>query len=366
MTDTGTPTLTLGAAQALDDTTALGKITGPYAIAIVDTAANISANLDALGADDITSITISDNALVGASVEQLTSDAATLAKLDNENGTAYQLAITDTVGDVEAGLATLVANTSNIASITATGGTVTVSVATVLADQPTLDKIVGGFAIADLAATVAANLDALNADAQLKSITLTDGGTPTLTLSIAEALNDTAALSKIVSPHNVAIADTAANIAAITSAQASALEAAGYTRISATGPVTLTVAQAWILSGDGLIVTGGPVTVAGPAATMLALTAAQDAAFIAAGYVLEVADTAAHILALTTAQISSLAALHVKQIASTDTSIVLTTAKAIAFGSAHIALSAPVGSAVEVSGTLSAGWFPKRRRRRVR
>ena len=108
-----------------------------------------------------------------------------------------------------------------------------------------------------------------------------------------------------------------------------------------------------MLSGDGLIVTGGPVTVAGSATTMLALTGAQDAAFVGAGYGLEVSDTAAHILALTTAQLSNLTALHVTQIASTDTSISLTTAKAIAFEGAHMALSAPPGSTVGVSDTAA-------------
>src|SRR5271155_2077389 len=56
------------------------------------------------------------------------------------------------------------------------------------------------------------NLDALNAHTNITSIALTDGGTPILTLSIAEALSDTRALSEITSQHTTALADTAADI----------------------------------------------------------------------------------------------------------------------------------------------------------
>ena len=346
--------LTVSVAQITNDAGALGKLTNGYGLAVTDSAADVSAALDALEANPhVASITLSDPSdPLTVSVAQITSDAGALGNLTN----GYSLAVTDTAADLSAAVGALQAN-AHVASITLSDPSdpLTVSVAQITSDAGALGKLTNGYSLAvtDTAANVSAALDALQANAHVASITLTNSGTPVLTLSIQQALNDMAALGKIVSPHTVAIADNAANIAVITSAQASALEAAGYTRISATGPLTLTVAQAWMLSGDGLVVTGGPVTIAGPAATMLALTAAQDAAFVPAGYVLEVADTAAHIQALTTAQISSLAALHVTQVASTDTSISLTTAKAIAFESAHIGLSAPVGSTVEVSDTAA-------------
>jgi hypothetical protein len=53
---------------------------------------------------------------------------------------------------------------------------VAVSVATFLAGQSTLDKIIGGFAISDTPADVAQQLDALSADTNVTSITLTGGG----------------------------------------------------------------------------------------------------------------------------------------------------------------------------------------------
>ena len=76
----------------------------------------------------------------------------------------------------QANLAALTADASQITSITATGGTVTVGTAAFVADAAALNKIVGGFAISDTAANIQANLTALVADASLiTSITATSG-----------------------------------------------------------------------------------------------------------------------------------------------------------------------------------------------
>ena len=113
--------------------------------------------------------------------------------------------MSDTAANIEAGLSTLIADTGEIASITASNAPVAVSVATFLADQSALDKIAGGFSISDTAVDVAQNLDqltaALSAGAIITSIALTDAGVPTLTISLEQALNDTLALNKIVTPH---------------------------------------------------------------------------------------------------------------------------------------------------------------------
>ena len=129
-------------ATFLADQSTLDKIVGGFAIS--DTAAAITANLDQLSDPNIDAITISDNGQVGASVQQLTSDATAIGKLQNANGSPVLLAITDTAADIEAGLSTLVADAGEIASITASNGPVVVSTSTFLADQSTLDKIVGG------------------------------------------------------------------------------------------------------------------------------------------------------------------------------------------------------------------------------
>ena len=143
------------------------------------------------------------------------------------------------------GLSTLVADAGEIASITASSGPVAVSTSTFLADQPTLDKIVGGFAISDTASDVAQHLDASNADTNVTSIALTDGGVPTLTVSIQQAMNDTRALDEIPTPTR------------------SSSRIARPRRSPARRPL--------YLSGEDIAVDGAPVIATGTVATMAIL-----------------------------------------------------------------------------------------------
>ena len=333
----------------LVDQPTLDQIVGGFDIS--DTAAAITANLDQLNDANIDSITISDNGQVGASVQQLASDATAIGELKNASSSPVLLAISDTAGAIAAGLSTLVADTGEIASITASSGPVAVSTSTFLADQPTLDKIGGGFAISDTAADVAANLDALNGDSQVTSIALTDGGTPTLTVSIAEALNDTRALSEITSPHTTALADTAADIEFITSTEAGALKTDGYTSIaSTTGPVAMTITEAETLSGDGIAVTGAPVTASGTVAAMAALATTEASTLVGQGYILAVLDTAADIRAMTVAQINALSARHVTQINASDTTVLLSPLQVAALEAGAMKVSPPPGDTVLISG----------------
>ena len=336
----------------LADQSALDETPGEFDIS--DTAANITAHLDQLNDPNIDAITISDNGQVAPSVHQLTSDATAIGKLENAVPGPVLLAIKDTAADVQAGLSTLVADTSEIASITASNGPVAVSAATFLADQPTLDKIVGGFAISDTAADVAANLNALNGDSHVTSIALTDGGTPVLTISIAEALNDTRALGEITSLHTIALADTAADIELITSTQAAALKTDGYASIaSTTGPVAMTLAEAETLSGDGIAVTGATVTASGTVAAMTALSTTEASTLVGQGYSLAVLDTAADIREMTTTQITALSARHVTQINASDTTVLLSPLLVAALESAGVKVSAPPTDTVVISGTAA-------------
>ena len=282
-------------ATFLADQSSLDQTPGGFDI--LDTAGAISTNLDQLNDPNIDVITILDNGQVDASVQQLTTDATAIGKLQNPNASPVLLAINDTAADVEAGLSTLAADTGEIASITASNGPVVVSAATFLADQPALDKIVGGFAISDTAADVAQDLNALNADTNITSIALTDGGTPTLSLSIGEALNDTLALSEITSPHTTVIADSA--------------------------PASITITQAQFLSGENISVTGAPVIATGTVSTMAILAKIVTSLLVSQGYTLAVLDTAANIEGLTIAQINNLSARDVLLLQASDTSVAL-------------------------------------------
>ena len=161
--------IVVSAATFLADQSALDKIVGGFAIS--DTADVIVANLDQLNDPNISAITISDNGQISASVAQLTTDATAIGDLQNANGSPVLLAINDTAGDVQTGLSTLVQDTGEIGSITTSYGPIVVSAATFLADQSTLDKIVGGFDVSDAAANLVADLSALNADSDVDAIT---------------------------------------------------------------------------------------------------------------------------------------------------------------------------------------------------
>jgi hypothetical protein len=134
--------LAVSVSTFLADKSTLDKMPGGFDI--LDLAAAITTDLDQLSDPNIDAITISDNAEVSPDVQQLTTDATAIGKLHNANLSPALLAISDTATDVEAGLSTLVADTGEISSITASNGPVVVTAATFLADQTTLDKIVGG------------------------------------------------------------------------------------------------------------------------------------------------------------------------------------------------------------------------------
>jgi hypothetical protein len=336
----------------LADQSTLDEIVGGFDIS--DTAANITANLDQLSDPNIDAITISDDKNIGPSVQQFMSYGAVIAKLQNENLSPVLLAISDTVADVLAWWSTLVADTGEIASITASDGPMEVSTATFLADQSTLDKIVGGFAISDTASDVVQNLDALSADPNAASIGLTDGGTPELTVSIEEALNDSRALGEIASPHTVDLADSAANIELISPAQACTLEAEGYTSIaSTTGPVTMTVAEADDLTEDGIAVTGAPVIAWGTVATMSTLSPGEGWTLLNQGYTLAVLDTAADIRAMSNAQITALSIRDILLVEASDTNVALSAAQATNLEGANMTVRAPSGFDVTLTASAA-------------
>ena len=182
----------------------------PGGFDILDSAANITANLDQLNDPHIDEIAISDNGEVGASVQQLTTDETAIDKLQNANLSPARLAINDTAADVQAGLSTLVQDTGEIASITVSDGPIAVSAATFLADQSALDKIVGGFDVSDTAANVVADLDQLN-DPNISAITISDNGQ--ISASVAQLTTDATAIGELenanASPVLLAINDTA-------------------------------------------------------------------------------------------------------------------------------------------------------------
>ena len=212
VTDSGTPTLSLDAAQALGDTAALAKIANPaYSIALSDAAADVSITLDALNADaKVGSITLTDSGTpsLTLSVAQVLGDTTALGEITNAG---YQIQVFDTAANILSNNSALAAN-SHVAS-----AVVVDFAATVLAQEAAIaaDTKVRSVVVSDTATDVSANIDALNADSELGAVALTDSGVPTLTLSVAQALDDGHVISNIFNTNfKITISDTAANVAA--------------------------------------------------------------------------------------------------------------------------------------------------------
>ena len=236
--------------------------------------------------------------------------------LDTING---GFAVEDAAANIEAGLSNLAAD-SNLASITSSDVPVAVSTTAFAADQTTLDKILGGFVISDLVTNVAADFDALNGDANITSITLTDGGSTTLALTVEQALNDTKGLGKLVEPYLLAVTDIAAQIETLTAAEIAKLGASHFGSVSASdASISLTAAQA------------------------IAFESAHIALAAPSGDSVSVSDTAAHIALLTLAQVRGLKAIGVSSISSTDLGVRFGVAKALALETEGVTVSAASG-----------------------
>jgi beta-glucanase (GH16 family) len=301
----------------------------------------VTATVESVGGDSITTVAIYDGA-------HLLGDATA-----NGNGTwsytasglavgshAFSAQVTDAAGN---------ATTTAVLPVLS----VATTVVGFLANQSQLDRTPAGFAILDSATNVVGSLDALNADTHITSITLTDPSVAVLTLTVAQDLNDAAVLSKITGPYKIAMSDSASDIGAITLARAAALKVAGVTTINATGPVTLSTAEAAILSGSRLKIAGARVTVTGSVNAISALSTSQTAAYVGQGYSLAIVDTAANIHALNKTQLQALAQRNVTSVAASNGGVTLTTAEAGLLAIAKIHLTAPAGDQVVVADTAA-------------
>lgn len=135
-----------------------------------DTLANIYAGLEADGAR----LSLDGNSAEGAAVVALAEEAA--------HG------ISDVVAELRPGAA-------NVASV---------PVAFPLTDETDLNAIAGGFDIVNSAAVISAAFDTLEADAgHIQTISFSDSGAPTLTLTAAEAAGDANLLAKIAGSYEL-------------------------------------------------------------------------------------------------------------------------------------------------------------------
>lgn len=202
-------------------------------VAVSDTAAQISANLDKLQSLGplLTAVAQSDSALIQVRMDQLISAASTLDKL----GDVYHLAVSGATAQQALGL--LDESASHVQTV----------------------------AVADTSANIAARLDELQANGKLASITQTGTAAP-LNLTKAQWTDNQDALGKIKGSYSVAISDAKAGDVAALAANA---------RVS--GMTVTDTASALVGQLDALKAAGNKVSsiVLTTVPASLALTAAQ-------------------------------------------------------------------------------------------
>ena len=123
--------------------------------------------------------------LLSGTAAAITSELDALVFTPSAGAGTTTLTLTDTTS-VETS-----ASDANTTLTVLSGGPPVVSVTTFLADQPTLDKIVGGFDISDTAANLSANLGQLN-DPNIDAITISDDGQ--VSASVQQLTSDATAI----------------------------------------------------------------------------------------------------------------------------------------------------------------------------
>lgn len=175
---------------------------------VFDTAANIVSHAAALAAmgNSIGMITLSDGSTLSVS------DAAAITALDGHLAPGYMLTVNGSINQVALNAVSLnKLNTDHhLASVNITGA----SVADATANLAALNNLPVRISVTDNAANVGSALDGLATLQGLQAISLTDGGTPALQISLATLAADASTLGKIVSAYSIAVVDTSVNIAA--------------------------------------------------------------------------------------------------------------------------------------------------------
>ena len=266
LTDTGTPTLAITASQFAHDAVLLGKIGTPYGLSLSgEIAANVAT--DTLNSH-VTAIAVLDStANVQATLDSLQGNAAKISSIVLTNGGKPTLALSSSQLANDNGALGLIYSAYNLT----VSGVVVANLASVLAN-PHVQSVV----LSDTASNIAAVLDTLQTDvAKISAIILTDGGTPTLTLSSLQASQDAAILAKITSTFTlsiggvsvanlatalanshgqlVAVADSAANIAAaLNTLQSDAAKISGIT-LTDGGTPTLAISALQLTSDSAAL-----------------------------------------------------------------------------------------------------------------
>ncbi len=353
----GSPVLSLAGGQLIADASVLLKISSAYHIAlsgtvtaaqaiganatlvtklttglvVSDTAANVATNLDALRAlgTAIAAIGLTDvSPVLTLTAAKLISDLAALQLIGGNYGIALS-------------------GSATVAQALGVNGTL-------------LAKLTAGFAVSDTAATVASNLGALQTLAvgsKLASISLTDIGTPTITVTSTTLVADAGALAVISSVYTLVVSS-----GTVTVAQALALSP-NITAMLAPG-LAVSDSAANVYGGltalEGLGNRLGSVVVTGGATAAVAVAIAGGLSSHVSGTI-AVGDAGANVVASLGGLFTNLAKIGTITLSDSGTALIVTSAAVAADGAVFgkiAAYSLTVSDTITaaVAGTIATGY----------
>jgi len=286
LTDGGTPTLTITYHQLVTDVHALSKLPSTYNLSVSGVAlANLAS---VLANPHVQSVAVSDTASnVAGSLDTLQMDAAKISSIALTDGGIPTLAISAAQFVGDASVLVLISDAYNLA----VGGVAVNNVTNVLANPHVVS-----LTVLDSASNVAALLDTLQADAgKIGGITLTDGGTPTLAITATQVVKDSVALGLITSAYSLLVSDTANNVTAVLDTLQGAVGNISSITLTDGGTPTLDITATQLTSDAGvlgLIITAYSLSVSG-------VTVANLANVLANGHVIlvSVSDSAVNVAA---------------------------------------------------------------------
>ena len=209
LTDLTTPTLTLNSAQLVSDAAILAKISGNYNISLLDSVTTNSLTSAISNNHLITPFKFADNsANVFSALDTIEANLNKISaiKLTDATLPTVSLKASQYVTDAPA---LAVINALNNYQLTLTGE----KVANITKDFT--DNHVVQLSLSDTSAHILASLDSLQAQlSKLGTISFTDAGTPTLNLTVSKFYQDSGVLAQINTPYNLNLSnETIANVA---------------------------------------------------------------------------------------------------------------------------------------------------------
>jgi hypothetical protein len=258
-TDSGTPTIDLTATVFVSSEPLIGKFTGPYDIALADSAATIQSDFGSLSnhASEITSVQFTDSGTpsLDLTAVQVVSDQTLIGKITG----SYDLVVEDSTTNIASRFVGLETDASEIASVQFTGSApfaLDLTAAETINDQALIGKITSTYSLVvkDSAATITSDLSSLEQYAsEISSIQFNNSGTPTIDLTASQVAGYQSLIEKFTGSYNLVVSDSAADVASNFGALENCVSEITSVQFTDTGTPNLDLTAAQVVGDQALV-----------------------------------------------------------------------------------------------------------------